>query len=171
MSPQTCRKEKRRIQGNRSAAAAAAESSGEVALLVGDPPAAVGGLIEKSHAEAHRNPSPPVRKKTQRQPIRSMMKLVIGLMATAPRPEPALTGRTRANRSRGGNHSATALPEPGEAAAFPHAQKKAADAQAEDRVDGADREVGGGPHHDHEGVADPCPEPVHDPPPPAYIKP
>src|SRR4051794_14903819 len=72
----------------------------------------------------HRNPAPPVMKKTQRQPSVVTISAMSGGARTAPRADPELKIPNASARSLGGNHSATALPEPGNPPPSPMPSRK-----------------------------------------------
>src|SRR5262245_41973908 len=73
---------------------------------------------------AHKNPTPPVMKNTQRHPSAPTMSAMSGGATTAPTAEPVLKIPNASERSRGGNHSATALPEPGKPPPSPMPSRK-----------------------------------------------
>src|SRR5687767_14592024 len=62
---------------------------------------------------AQTNPTPPVMKKTSRHPHVATINAISGGAITAPSAEPVLKIPKASARSLGGNHSATAFPEPG----------------------------------------------------------
>src|SRR4051812_4053275 len=70
------------------------------------------------------NPAPPVRKKTQRQPSVVTISAMRGGATTAPSDDPVLKIPNASARSRVGNHSATALPEPGNPPPSPMPSRK-----------------------------------------------
>src|SRR5687768_10297704 len=73
---------------------------------------------------AQMKPIAPVMKKTQRQlRFKTIMAMSGGAM-TAPRAEPVLKMPKATERSLGGNHSATALPEPGKPPPSPMPRRK-----------------------------------------------
>src|SRR5262245_15892898 len=69
-------------------------------------------------------PMPPVMKKTQRQPSHRTIAAINGGAMTAPTLEPVLKMPKANERSLGGNHSATALPDPGNPPPSPMPSRK-----------------------------------------------